>query len=110
MYSYDELMNMEDDRLKELASSMGMKKTASAEKQELAYYVIDSESENAAKEVMAKNSARSKTSKDKALIEKSPKDKSPKEKKPRAKRILKKEEESENTLLLCRFSLRRELK
>lgn len=98
MYSYDELMNMEDDRLKELASSMGMKKTASAEKQELAYYVIDSESENAAKEVMAKNSARSKTSKDKALIEKSPKDKSPKEKKPRAKRILKKEEESENTL------------
>lgn len=98
MYSYDELMNMEDDRLKELASSMGMKKTASAEKQELAYYVIDSESENAAKEVMAKNSARSKTSKDKALIDKSPKDKSPKEKKPRAKRILKKEEESENTL------------
>lgn len=98
MYSYDELMNMEDDRLKELASSMGMKKTASAEKQELAYYVIDSESENAAKEVMAKNSARSKTAKDKALIDKSPKDKSPKEKKPRAKRILKKEEESENTL------------
>ena len=51
MYSYEELMNMDETRLRELASSMGMKKTTSADQQELAYYVIDSESENTAKEL-----------------------------------------------------------
>lgn len=85
MYSYDELMNMEENKLRELASSMGMKKTASADQQELAYYVIDSESENTAKEAVAKNAAKAKT----------PKEKTPKEKKTRAKRSTKKEATSE---------------
>ena len=49
MYSYEELMNMDETRLRELASSMGIEKTTSADQQELAYYVIDSESENTAK-------------------------------------------------------------
>ncbi len=81
MYSYEELMNMDETRLRELASSMGMKKTASADQQELAYYVIDSESENTAKEAVAKNAAKAKT----------PKEKTPKEKKTRAKRSTKKD-------------------
>ncbi len=81
MYSYDELMNMEENKLRELASSMGMKKTASADRQELAYYVIDSESENTAKEAVAKNAAKART----------PKEKTPKEKKTRAKRSTKKD-------------------
>lgn len=85
MYSYDELMNMDENKLRELASSMGMKKTASADQQELAYYVIDSESENTAKEAVAKNAAKAKT----------PKEKTPKEKKTRAKRPTKKETASE---------------
>ncbi len=81
MYSYEELMNMDETRLRELASSMGMKKTTSADQQELAYYVIDSESENTAKEAVAKNAAKSKIAKEKT----------PKEKKTRAKRVSKKE-------------------
>ena len=81
MYSYEELMNMDETRLRELASSMGMKKTTSADQQELAYYVIDSESENTAKEAVAKNAAKSKIAKEKT----------PKEKKTRAKSVSKKE-------------------
>ena len=72
---------MDETRLRELASSMGMKKTTSADQQELAYYVIDSESENTAKEAVAKNAAKSKIAKEKT----------PKEKKTRAKRVSKKE-------------------
>lgn len=83
MYSYDDLMTMDEDRLKELASNMGMKKASSAERQELAYYVIDNESENAAKEAVAKGAGRAKT---------------PKERKPRAKKASRKpEEQAENT-------------
>lgn len=83
MYSYDDLMTMDEDRLKELASNMGMKKASSAERQELAYYVIDNESENAAKEAVAKGAGRAKT---------------PKERKPRAKKASRKpEEQTENT-------------
>ncbi len=81
MYSYDDLMNMDVDKLRDLATSMGMKKTASADQQELAYYVIDSESENTAKEAVAKGAGKSRTQKDKTQ----------KEKKPRAKRVSKKE-------------------
>lgn len=76
MYSYDELMNMAPDQLRDLATSMGMKKTSSAAQQEMAYYVIDSESEAHAKEAVAKGAGKSKTAKDK----------NSKEKKPRAKR------------------------
>lgn len=84
MYSYDDLMNMDMTKLRELASSMGMKKTVSADQQELAYYVIDSESENTAKEAVAKGAAKSKAAKDKTQKEQ-------KERKPRAKRGAKKE-------------------
>lgn len=75
MYSYDDLMNMAQDKLRELATSMGMKKVSSADQQELAYYVIDSESEAHAKEAVAKGAGKTRASKVKA----------PKEKKPRAK-------------------------
>ncbi len=65
MYSYDELMSMAENQLKDLASSMGMKKTASADRQELAYYVIDSESVATAKEAVAKVNGKTKETKDK---------------------------------------------
>ncbi len=76
MYSYDDLMNMDDTRLRELAQFMGMKKTTSADRQELAYYVIDSESETTAKEAVARGAGKAKT----------PKDKTKKERKPRVKK------------------------
>ena len=79
MYSYDDLMNMAPEQLRELASSMGMKKTASADQQEMAYYVIDSESEAHAKEAVAKGAGKSR------------KEKAPKERKPRAKKAQKAE-------------------
>jgi len=85
MYNYDDLMNMDVAKLRELASSMGMKKTASADQQELAYYVIDSESENTAKEAVAKGAGKSRTPKEKAV----------KERKPRAKRAPRKSEDVE---------------
>ncbi|MDE7438658.1 MAG: transcription termination factor Rho [Muribaculaceae bacterium] len=81
MYSYDELMNMAPDQLRELATSMGMKKTSSADQQEMAYYVIDSESEAHAKEAVAKGAGKPRAAKEKA----------PKEKKTRAKRETAKE-------------------
>lgn len=76
MYTFEELMNMDDSVLREMASSMGMKKTSSASKEELAYHIIDSDSETTAKETVARIASKSK---------------SDKEKKPRAKRTLKKE-------------------
>ncbi len=54
MYSLDELMSMEEGKLRELADSMGMKKVASADREEMAYYVIDNESEATAKKAVAK--------------------------------------------------------
>lgn len=68
-------MTMDEGQLRDLAASMGMKKAASADRQELAYYVIDSESETTAKQAVAKGAGRSKSDKDK---------------KPRAKRSAKK--------------------
>lgn len=76
MYTFEELMNMDDSVLREMASSMGMKKTSSASKEELAYHIIDSDSETTAKETVARIASKSK---------------SDKEKKPRAKRAVKKE-------------------
>ena len=78
MYSYDELMTMEEGQLKDLATSMGMKKAGSADRQELAYYVIDSESETTAKQAVANGAGKSR---------------SDKERKPRAKRGSKKQQE-----------------
>lgn len=54
MQSFDELISMDDSQLRELASSMGMKKTENVDKQELAYYVIDNASVQAARDEVAK--------------------------------------------------------
>lgn len=54
MQSLEELMNMDDSTLREMASSLGMKKTANVDKQELAYYVIDNTSAQMAKDAAAK--------------------------------------------------------
>ena len=45
---------MEDSQLRELAASMGMKKTENADKQDLAYYVIDNTSIQTARDEVAK--------------------------------------------------------
>lgn len=62
MYILDDLMTMEEDQLRSLAESMGMKKTSSADKEEMAYFVIDNESVATAKKAVAKN-AKAKTEK-----------------------------------------------
>ena len=64
MYSYEDLMSMEETKLKDLASSMGMKKASSADQQELAYYVIDHESEAAAKQAVAKGAGKQRADKE----------------------------------------------
>ncbi|MDE6339171.1 MAG: hypothetical protein K2K97_05220, partial [Muribaculaceae bacterium] len=86
MYSYDDLMNMAPEQLRELASSMGMKKTSSAAQQDMAYYVIDSESEAHAKEAVAKGAGK-----------RASKEKAPKEKKTKAKRSSNAKETSAET-------------
>lgn len=53
MQSFEELMSMDDNALRELAESMGMKK-AGDNKEELAYYIIDNASAQAAREEVAK--------------------------------------------------------
>lgn len=54
MQSFDELMSMEEAPLRELAESMGMKKAENADKQELAYYIIDNASIETARAEVAK--------------------------------------------------------
>lgn len=76
MYSYDDLMSMDNAKLQELATSMGMKKASTASHQDLAYFVIDSHSETTAKETVARNSAKPKKEKER-------KTKNPKQKKER---------------------------
>ena len=44
MQSFDELMSMDDTQLRALAESMGMKKSHTDNKEEMAYYVIDNAS------------------------------------------------------------------
>lgn len=73
MYTLEDLMAMADDQLKSIAESMGMKKP-SDNKEENAYFILDTESETTAKKAVAKGS----------------KSKSEKEKAPRAKRVTKK--------------------
>ncbi|MDE5790955.1 MAG: transcription termination factor Rho [Muribaculaceae bacterium] len=53
MYTLDDLMAMDDDQLKNIAESMGMKKP-SDNKEENAYFIIDNESEATAKKAVAK--------------------------------------------------------
>ena len=54
MQSFEELMSMPDEQLNELAESMGMKKSSSFSKEDVAYYIIDNASALAAKEEVAK--------------------------------------------------------
>lgn len=54
MQSFEELMSMEEAPLRELAESMGMKKAENADKQELAYYIIDNASIETARAEVAK--------------------------------------------------------
>ncbi|MDE7413379.1 MAG: transcription termination factor Rho [Muribaculaceae bacterium] len=68
MYTLDDLMAMADDQLHGIAESMGMTKIPD-NKEEIAYFIIDNESEATAKKAVAKNS-RSKAKSDK---EKTPK-------------------------------------
>lgn len=83
MYSYDELMSMDESRLRELAESMGMKKVSSADRQEMAYHVIDSESEATAKQAVNRGVGKAKEEK---------------VKKSRAKRPAKKDADVDETL------------
>lgn len=53
---------MDENALREQASSMGMKKVENADKQELAYYIIDNASVQAAREEMAKMKPRGRKS------------------------------------------------
>lgn len=55
MYTLEDLMAMDDDQLKNIAESMGMKR-ASDNKEEIAYFIIDNESEATAKKAVAKGS------------------------------------------------------
>lgn len=57
---------MDENALREQASSMGMKKVENADKQELAYYIIDNASVQAAREEMAKMKPRGRKSRAKA--------------------------------------------
>ncbi len=54
MQNFEELMSMDDASLRSLAESMGMKKGAKSDKEELAYYIIDNASEQMAREQAAK--------------------------------------------------------
>ncbi len=54
MQSLDELMSMDDSQLREMAASMGMKKAENADKQDVAYYVIDNSTAQFARDEVAK--------------------------------------------------------
>lgn len=41
MHSFEELMSMDETALRELAESMGMKKSSTDNKEETAYFIID---------------------------------------------------------------------
>lgn len=71
MYTINELESMEENRLREIAESMGMKKNASAAAQDAIYYILDNQAIDHAKEAVSKDSAKKKNAK---------------ERKPRAKR------------------------
>lgn len=66
MQSFDELMSMDEIALRSLAESMGMKKNSTESKEEMAYYVIDNASAQAAREEVAKMKPRQKERKPRA--------------------------------------------
>lgn len=49
MYNFDELSAMEETRLREIATEMGMKKTENASAQEMAYHIIENQAKDFAK-------------------------------------------------------------
>lgn len=55
MYSIDALYAMNDSQLKEIAESMGMKKSASATQEEAIYHILDNQAIASAKEQAARN-------------------------------------------------------
>ncbi|MDE5653221.1 MAG: hypothetical protein K2I48_07130, partial [Muribaculaceae bacterium] len=75
MYNLEELSSMEPEKVDELASSMGMKNTASAEALEKIYYILDNQAIDTAKAEASKEANRAKADK--------------KERKPRQKRAAK---------------------
>ncbi|MBO4965379.1 MAG: transcription termination factor Rho [Muribaculaceae bacterium] len=65
MYNFNELIAMDEGELRKLAEEMGMKKTASADKEELAYHILDHSATQFAKSEAMKVSERNKSSRDK---------------------------------------------
>ncbi len=54
MHSFEELMSMDETALRELAESMGMKKSSTDNKEETAYFIIDNASAQVAREEAAR--------------------------------------------------------
>lgn len=57
MYNYQELTAMDAAQLRDIAASMGMKKTENADPETVAYYILDNQAEASAKEQAEKMSA-----------------------------------------------------
>lgn len=60
MYSLQELEAMEEGALRKTASEMGMNKAESADRQEVAYYILDQQAAQTAKEVASRTPERKK--------------------------------------------------
>ncbi len=58
MYNLTELRNMDEGDLRKIAKDMGMKKADSSERDEVAFYIIESEAAATAKEMVAKSAER----------------------------------------------------
>lgn len=54
MHSFEELMSMDENAIRELAESMGMKKNSTDNKEEMAYFIIDNASAQVAREEAAR--------------------------------------------------------
>jgi transcription termination factor Rho len=55
MYNIDQLYAMGEEEVRNLAADMGMKKSDSAERQEVEYYILDNQAITTAKEIAEKN-------------------------------------------------------
>ncbi len=55
MYNIDQLYAMGEEEVRNLAAEMGMKKSDSAERQEVEYYILDNQAITTAKEIAEKN-------------------------------------------------------
>ena len=70
MFHIDDLYSMDDQKLQEVAESMGMKNASSSSREDLLNHILDNQAIDTAKDIMSKESSKKK----------------PVEKKPRAKR------------------------